>query len=212
MAGLRRVIPASIPLVGFRSNPAWPGPQVVVSEEKGGYAGTRYLIEQGHRQILMLSGQNPFEARACGYRRALSEAGLGVYEHFVRPTNGTLAGGFEAMSSALIGPRQYTAVFCHNDFVALGAIEAIRRAGLRVPQELSVMGFDELAPSGSRGMGLSTVAMRKIELAQQALALLLECIDRLPERKEPGILELEPRVIVGETTASLSRNGSLISP
>jgi len=115
-----------------------------------------------------------------------------------------MASGFEAMSAALIGRREYTAVFCHNDFVAMGAIEAIRRAGLRVPEDISVMGFDELAPSGSRGMGLSTVSMRKIEIARHALALMLDLIRKGDNRQSPQKIEFEPKVIFGETTSALS--------
>ena len=106
---------------------------------------------------------------------------------------------------ALIGEREYSAVFCHNDFVAMGAIEAIRRGGLRVPEDISVMGFDELAPSGSRDMGLSTVSMRKIEIAQHATAMLLELIRDGHGEGTPQKKELEPKVILGETTTVFHR-------
>jgi LacI family transcriptional regulator len=198
---LKDTMPTEVPLVLFRTRGDLRANQVYVSEEKGGYAGTRALIELGHKRIMMLVGNNLFEDRACGYRRALSEAGLPVYEHFVRKTSGTMASGYEAMSAALIGEREYSAVFCHNDFVGMGAIEAIRRAGLRVPEDISVMGFDELAPSGSRDMGLSTVSMRKIEIAQYATAMLLELIRKKGNTNPLEQKELEPKVILGETTA-----------
>jgi LacI family transcriptional regulator len=207
---IREAMPKSVPLVLFRADRNLKANQVFVSEEKGGYVGTRYLVEQGHTRIMMLSGENLFEHRACGYRRALSESGLPVYEHFIRKTNGTMASGFEAMSAALIGHREYTAVFCHNDFVALGAIEAIRRAGLRVPEDISMMGFDELAPSGSRGMGLTTVSMRKIEIASHATALLLDLIRNAGKDEVPRQIQFEPKVIVGETACSPSKNESLM--
>jgi DNA-binding LacI/PurR family transcriptional regulator len=202
---IREAMPnKSVPLVLFRAYCNLKMNQVFVSDEKGGYLGTRYLVGLGHTRIMMLSGGNPFELRACGYRRGLSESGLPVYEHFIRKTNATMASGFEVMSTALIGPRDYTAVFCHNDFVAVGAIEAIRRVGLRVPEDISVMGFDELAPSGSRGMGLTTVSMRKIEIAAHATALLLELIRNAGKNEAPRQIEYEPKVIVGETTGSPS--------
>jgi DNA-binding LacI/PurR family transcriptional regulator len=209
---LRDTMPKSMPLVLFRGRGDLEANQVYVSEEKGGYAGTKALIEMGHKRIMMLAGNNLFEDRACGYRRALSEAGLPVYEHFIRKTSGTMASGYEAMSSALIGDREYSAVFCHNDFVAMGAIEAIRRAGLRVPEDVSVMGFDELAPSGSRDMGLSTVSMRKIEIAQHSLALLLELIQKEDAERSPQQIEFEPKVVVGETTTLCSMKRSSVQP
>ena len=105
---LRDTIPADVPLVLFRTRGNLKANQVYVSEEKGGYAGTKALIEMGHKPIMMLAGNNLFEDRACGYRRALSEAGLPVYEHFVRKTNGTMASGYEAMSA---GPDRRAGIF-----------------------------------------------------------------------------------------------------
>lgn len=152
---------------------------VEVNHERGGYLAVRHLIELGHRRIACISGPlalSPSAQRVQGCRRALAEASLGPIDAMLREADFTSAGGHAAMRDLLAGGPRPTAVFACNDLSAIGAMAAAAQAGLSVPKDLSMVGFDDIALAAYASPPLTTVAQPKHRLGTLAAALLLERI------------------------------------
>jgi LacI family transcriptional regulator len=155
---------------------------VEVNHEAGGFLATRHLLELGHRRIACLAGPQGLSSareRVQGYRRALATSGVPADASLLIAADFTSAGGHAAMS-ALLAPKppakRPTAVFASNDLMAIGAICAAASLGLRIPQDLSVVGFDDIALAAHSNPPLSSVVQPKHQTGQLAAQLLLERI------------------------------------
>ena len=166
--------------------------------EGGAYQLTQHLLEQGHRQIALLNGAaNVFTAsdRANGYRRALAEAQLDADAEQIYYGEFTLASGYEMTQQALNADPRPTALFAANNFIAIGALRALRDAGLRVPEDMAVAGFDDLPEELIVEPFLTVSAQPAYEMGQQAMALLLSRIaGNAPEEFQEIVLPTELRV------------------
>ncbi|KQV40767.1 MULTISPECIES: LacI family DNA-binding transcriptional regulator [unclassified Rhizobium] len=121
-------------------------PSVVPDEINGGKAATSILIDLGHRRIATIVGESFMEAaqdRLSGYRKALAKAGLPYDDRFVVEGNWTPSSGYEATQKLLSLADGPTAIFCQNDKMATGCFNAIRDAGLSIPDDISVVGYDD---------------------------------------------------------------------
>jgi len=121
-------------------------PSVVPDEITGGRSATAALIEEGHRRIATISGETFMEAaqdRLTGYKRALAQAGLPYDSQLVVEGNWTSTSGYEAAQKLLSLSERPTAIFCQNDKMAMGCFDAIRDAGLKIPDDISVIGYDD---------------------------------------------------------------------
>ncbi|MEV0173523.1 LacI family DNA-binding transcriptional regulator [Streptomyces sp. NPDC050803] len=150
-------------------------PAVVPDEIAGGRQATRMLLAEGHRRIGFINTTTPSPAhdgRLAGYREALAEAGVPYDPGLVVDAQPDQEGGFEAVGRLL--DQQVTGVFCHNDRVAMGLYDGVRERGLRVPDDLAVVGFDnqEVIAAHLRPP-LSTVALPHYELGRVGVRLLL---------------------------------------
>jgi LacI family xylobiose transport system transcriptional regulator len=184
-------------------DPADGVPAVGANNWLGGLAATRHLIEFGHRRIAMLGG--PFRmmcsrARVDGYRTALETAGIGVDPTLVREGNFHHEAGYAAGRELLARPDRPTAVFAGNDLQALGIYEAARELGLRIPDELSVVGFDDLPLAHWVGPPLTTVRQPLVEMAETATQLALD----LGRGRRPTAtrVDLATTLVVRNSTAS----------
>lgn len=151
-------------------------PGVVPDDLGGARAATAALIAAGHRRIGHLHGEAWGEAardRARGFRAAMGEAGLAAGALLAGPA-WTVGSGREAALALLDRPDPPTALFCFNDRVAIGAYEAAALRGLRIPEDLSVMGFDNEDLVAHLLPPLSTVQLPHDEMARRAVALLLD--------------------------------------
>jgi DNA-binding LacI/PurR family transcriptional regulator len=175
------------------------------NRENAMYQGAKYLISLNHKDIAYISGQPDLEvsiSRLRGIERAFSEASLVLREHLYRWCEPTIEGGFQVASSLLNQPseKQPTAIIGFNDLIAIGALHAIRSAGLNVPDDVSVVGFDDISLSLHTNPPLTTVAQPKYrmgQLAMQKISQLLEGDDTGTEMFTP----LECPLIVRESTA-----------
>lgn len=168
----------------------------------GGFAVTRHLIELGHRHIAYLGnsgGGQASEDRQQGYRAALAEAGLKAPPAWQlagkagRPVDG--AAGAEAFLR--LDPRP-TALVCFNDMMALGALQQLKAAGLRLPQQVSVTGFDDVFVAQYADPPLTTFSQPKYQLGHDAAAMLVELLrGTVPDRPHA-------RIIRGELTVRAS--------
>ena len=153
---LRTIQTTKLPLVVVESYTPRLGVDAVACDSfEGARQAVEYLISQGHCNIAYLSGPQDLtvpqrqklytqERRAEGYRTALREAGLAVDSAVVEASNLTAEGGYEACKRLLDRKQVFSAVFCANDMAAIGAIKALREAGRSVPDDVSIVGFDDV--------------------------------------------------------------------
>ena len=180
-----------------------PGvPTVGSANWAGGLAATRHLLGLGHRRIAVISGPGDVlcsRARIDGYRSALEEAGVALDPSFVRYGDFYVGGGFGHGMSLLERPDRPTAIFAGSDFQALGVLRAARELGLRVPEDLSVVGFDDLPVAEWIGPRLTTIRQPLQEMASTATRMVLS----LARGETPANLriDLATELIVRESTA-----------
>lgn len=156
-------------------------PSVAPDEEGGGYTATKALLDAGHRRIGLInietldSGLPAAVGRYEGYVRALTEAGLGADADIIRFGLGSEEHGYEHAVGLISSAHPPTALFCANDRTALGAYQAARERGLRIPEDLSIVGFDNqelLAPL--LRPGLTTLELPFKAMGRRAVEIILE--------------------------------------
>ncbi len=149
---------------------------VGVDNRHGGYSATAHLIQQGHRRIAYVSSpldRNDNKERMAGYRQALAEAGLFFSPSLVVQGTGDTDGGQRALPALLSLDEPPSAVFCYNDLTAIGLIDGARRAGLAIPQDLAIVGFDDIAFAQFCHPPLTTIAQPIEEMGRKAIELVL---------------------------------------
>jgi LacI family transcriptional regulator len=150
---------------------------VVPAEVAGGHTATEHLLNAGHRRIGYVNGepwQDAARDRLKGYRMALATADLPFAPELVREGDWSSGSGFENTLSLMREPNPPTAIFCANDLMALGAIEALKQLGLRVPEDVSVLGYDDQEIARHTHPPLSTVVLPNYELGRWAVETLLQ--------------------------------------
>jgi len=169
----------------------------------GGFAAAQHLLSLGHRRIGMISGPEDLlcsVARVDGYRSALERAGVAFDPELVRTGDFHVAGGHRAASELLDLPDPPTAIFAGSDLQALGVYEAARPRGVRVPEDLSVVGYDDLRFARWVGPPLTTVRQPLGEMAETAARMLI----RMSEDPDAPInqrFDLATSLVVRESTA-----------
>lgn len=153
-------------------------PAVVPDDERGGREATEHLLEHGHRRVGVidnLDGAVASVLRTAGYRQALSAAGLPFDPALVVQVSGWQEAGFEGAMQLLQRPDRPTALFCMNDRCAMGAFDAAHALGLRVPQDLSIIGFDNQdVIAGHLRPSLTTMQLPHYEMGRWGAQVLLE--------------------------------------
>jgi LacI family transcriptional regulator len=173
--------PSHLPLVLLNCHVANGSlPSVVPGEVGGGHAATDFLIAAGHRRIGYINGEGSMEAarhRLRGYRQALATADLPVDPALVRDGNWQPLSGYDATRDLMRLPSPPSAIFCANDLMAIGCYEALREMGLRIPDDIAVMGYDDREIAQHLHPPLSTVLLPHFEMASIAAEWLLEMAD-----------------------------------
>lgn len=174
-------LPAHTPFVSIHANDTLPGvPDLEADEEAGAFAAVRALIDLGHRRVLHLAGPAGLSGparRLAGHRRALEAAGVAFDPRLVVTAGFRADEGREALLrwfAEHAGEDAPTAIFCVNDGVAAGALEALAAVGLRAPDDISVVGFDDTLAARSTLPPLATVRQPLREMGGRAVELLLE--------------------------------------
>ena len=177
---------------------------ITIDNRAAARRAVQHLVELGHTRIGLVAGPSlpdlptPVpEQRRVGYEDALRAAGLPVDPGLAVSGEWTAAGGGAALSSVLDGPDPPTAVFCMSDEMAFGVMRAATRRGLAVPEDLSVVGFDDHDLAGA--MGLTTMRQAVDEMGVRAAATVLGLIDGEPATD----ITWDVPLIVRETTAAL---------
>lgn len=181
------------------------GPSVGATNWQGAYDATTYLIGLGHRRIGFITGNQEMGCsrdRLAGYLASLRAAGLPFDESLVREGNFHSPLAYERTGELLALPEPPTAIFASNDLSAFGVMDAARDAGLRIPDHVSVIGFDDIPGAASANPPLTTVRQPLREMGKQATRLLLELIE---ERQLGGErIGLPTELIVRATCRSIS--------
>ena len=157
-------------------------PVVTIDYEHAGYLAGRHLRDLGHERVAVVADLPAHSRRLDGLRRAFAADGLSVGDEAVfTSSQSSPEGGFAAAAAALDADPGLTAIFATHDLLALGVLEAVQQSGRAVPAQVSVVGFDDIEQVGRTHPALTTIAIPKREMAQQAVGLLLRAIaDRQP--------------------------------
>jgi len=194
----------AIPLVVLdpTGEPLHETPSVGATNWNGGLAATRHLLDLGHRRIAMVCG--PVEwpccrARLDGYRAAMDAARVPAGPDLVRISTLYVEGGLRDGLELLRRPDPPTAIFAANDLQALGIYAAARQLGVRIPQDLSVIGFDDLSFTQWSGPPMTTVRQPLVQMGAAAADLVLELASgRQPDSNR---IELATTLIIRQSTA-----------
>jgi DNA-binding LacI/PurR family transcriptional regulator len=154
---------------------------IVVDDLKGGRIGTQHLLDLGHRRIAMIDRTRHSQTsalRATGYRQVLEEAGIAFDPDLIVKSEAGHDAACQAMRQLLALEDPPTAVFTHNDVQALGAMHAIQSAGLCIPDDISVVGYDDTVGSAFLSPPLTTVRFPKKEMGQQAAQMVVQLARR----------------------------------
>ena len=152
-------------------------PTVHIDNLTAAFDTVNYLYEQGHKRIGCIAG--PEEMPLCHYRlqgyvQALRRCGIMVDPQYIARGDFTFEAGSKAMQQLLDLPQPPTAVFCHSDVMALGALSQAKRQGLKVPEDLSIIGFDNIDLTQFCDPPLTTIAQPRYEIGREAMLLLLD--------------------------------------
>ncbi len=186
-----------------RNLPQEPIDSVSVDNELGAYKGTKFLLERGYRSIALICGDRElvlYQDRFRGYQRALAEVGLAVDFGLVRWNVKGWKQGFAAMTALLKENRSAwpDAVFATSDPKALGIMKAIKQAGLSIPRDIAVMGYDNMELSELTDPALTTVAQPFHQTGVQGTERLLRLIQCKGSLK-PEQVKLEPTILIRQS-------------
>ncbi|PRM18869.1 Ribose operon repressor [Haemophilus influenzae] len=174
--------------------------KILENSALGGYLATKALIDAGHRKIGIITGnlkKSVAQNRLQGYKNALSEAKIALNPHWIVESHFDFEGGVLGIQSLLTQSSRPTAVFCCSDTIAVGAYQAIQQQGLRIPQDLSIMGYDDIELARYLSPPLSTICQPKAELGKLAVEALLQRIKNPNENYRT--LVLEPTCVLRES-------------
>ncbi len=201
-----RKVAASTPLVLAVRDLGSPDFNSVTHDDfLGGKIAANHLIELGHKKIAQIKGlqdASSFSGRAAGFERALIEAGLVDYsvdEYQGRPN---YDGGFEGAMQLLSQEVFPTAIFAHNDAMAVGAIEAFSKVGINCPRDYSIIGYNDAPMTAQLSPPLSTIRLTAEILGQKAAQLILAEINQ--SNPNPMIERLNPELVARESTRKIN--------
>jgi LacI family transcriptional regulator len=201
-----------VPVVCLDRRPEdWTGDSVTVNNTEGVFAATSYLIKLGHRSLAMIIGSLHLSnavARLEGFRSALRKAKLDIHQEYIQEGRFDRASGYEKMKILLQQRPHPTAVVCGNDLIALGVLSALRVSGLRCPQDVSVVGFDDIELSELTDPSLSTVFQPGYQMGAQGAALLVR---RLQGSRDPAQSIVLPTELKIRHSVAPPRGNSLLA-
>ena len=180
---------------------------VVLDHTHAAEVALKHLFHLGHRQIAFIKGQefsSDTEVRWTNIEKVAHQLGLPILPALVAQLQGdspTPQPGYLATRKLLATKKRFTALFAFNDISAMGAIRAFREAGLRVPEDISVVGFDDIQSAAYQNPGLTTVRQPLREMGRIAAEILLRRILGVGHIPQDGERMVEPELIIRETTA-----------
>lgn len=178
-------------------------PTVHIDNLTAAYEAVNYLHELGHKRIACIAGPESLPLshyRLQGYIQALRRNGITVDNDYIIRGDFSYEAGAQSFAALMELPHPPTAIFSHNDVMAVGAIWQAKQLGLRIPQDVSLVGFDDLKLSQFCDPPLTTVAQPRYQIGQQAMLLLLEQLQGHSVQSGSRLLDTE--LIIRESTAA----------
>ena len=199
---LEQLAERKVPLVFVDIGPERPGISLLrVDYRHGIRQGVQHLAALGHRDIAFISGPRRLhsaQSRLTAFSRSIEECGIVADAAWIVEGDHTMEGGIEAMDSLLKSRHRPTAVMCSNDMTAIGVLHKLYRAGLRVPDDLSVIGFDDIHIAQVTIPPLTTIQMSCFELARAAVTALRAHVEEGGEPKRN--YKIPTHLVVREST------------
>lgn len=178
---------------------------VVIGNEKGGYDAVNHLIELGHKKIAILTSSlqfSSFDERQKGYERALKENGIEIDKRLIKEGDPRSSEAARELTNELLDlDTPPTAIFATNNLMTLGVLEALNKHDLRIPDDISIVGFDDLPWAKAISPPLTAVKQPAYEMGQKAAELFFKRVED-PSREAEEIV-LEPKLVIRESTASM---------
>ena len=179
--------------------------EVKIDDRLGGYMGTQYLIQKGHRNIAFISGalreKGVTQLRFEGYKQALEESGIPFQKGLVFSGVVSFQSGVDCGGEALLHAKGITAMFCTADILAMGAIKKVLEMGMKVPEDISVMGFDNLNISEYTSPSITTVGQDIEMKGKAAVEIILQDINE--KIGKPQCIELPLKIVERQSTKQL---------
>ena len=177
---------------------------VGVDNYRGGYLATEHLIMLGHQRIGMVAGSFSMSDRSLhrwhGYKQCLKKYGIPYDKDLLTQTDYSLSGGKEAAQELLSLKYPPTALFCSNDYLALGAMKGARERGLDLPKDLSVVGFDDIRIASYITPELTTVRQPAYDMGKLGAQMLFDLMEK--RQTKPVQMMLDSSLVVRESTTS----------
>ncbi len=193
-----------VPLVFIDIGPKRPSVSILkVDYHRGIRQGVQHLAAMGHRDIAFISGPmtlHSAQSRRAAFMASLKECGIAPDSSWIVEGDHTMEGGTACMERLLGAKRRPTAVMCSNDMTAIGVLHKLYRAGLRVPDDFSVIGFDDIHISEVTIPPLTTVQMSRFELARSAVMALRAHAEHPDEQAPKREYEIQTNLVVREST------------
>ena len=179
---------------------------VIADHTLGGYLATKYLLDCGHSRIACVTGSDYLEgsrSRLEGYRKALHECGVEYDETLVVRGDYSYDGAFSAVES--LAGKEFTALFAFNDMMTYAAINALKKQGRSVPEDVSVVGYDDSFIAEIHDVPLTMIRQPLYEMGSAAGRMLIDIVDG--KREQPSVEEYVPELVVRNSVRTLRENG-----
>lgn len=173
---------------------------------QGGYVAAKHLIESGHKEIGCITGpliRHQAQMRYEGYKRALAEAGIAINPDWIVESDFECEGGYQAFEKLYQRGKLPSALFVSNDMMAMGVIQAASQRGLRVPDDLSLIGYDDVHIAKFMTPALTTIHQPKYRLGKAAVDTLLYRLENPDTTAQ--VVQLEPTLVVRSSVCFLNK-------
>ncbi len=186
------------------------GPMLFASDKiqdnslRGGYLAAKYLIDCGHKEVGCITGpliKHQAQMRYEGYKRAVIEAGLSFNANWIVESNFECEGGYQAFKKMIERGPLPSSIFVSNDMMAMGVLNAANELGIEVPEQLSIIGYDDIHIAKYMSPSLTTIHQPKHSLGQAAVETLLRKLNE--KTQETQVVQLEPTLVERMSVKSL---------
>ncbi len=175
---------------------------VVVDNVRGGFVATKYLIESGYESIGFIGGDEETivgKERLEGFKDAFLSYGMEANQDHIKLCGYRQQSGYDLICEMIQNQNYPRAIFAVNDFIALGLLHGARKMGLAVPENIAIVGFDDIPFASMEEIQLTTIHQPQYEMGSMAVDLLLDLIEEDPQKARMKKITLEPELIIRET-------------